>query len=116
MRDRQEHPGVCCVPAVRGPGQHGVAGGNCAGVVADCDQPLELSQRGLIAESDGVTEEVLQRLARPLGDELERFEGGFGLARLDEVDGGPADVALGDLAETQSCLHAGLLDRAWPHF
>src|SRR6266704_6564888 len=58
--------------------------------------------------------EEVEWVTRPVGDQLEGLDRRLCLAGLHEVDGGPADVLAGDLAQAEPSLLAGLLDRARP--
>src|SRR5438105_3893558 len=114
QRGAHQDADVCSGPPIRAPGHERLGRIHLGGVFSHLDQALDLGQAGLVA-GRGVTEKVLQGLVRPGGDQLECLHRGPCLARFDEVDRGPADVALSDLAQAHAGLHAGLLDRACAH-
>src|SRR5207247_8828075 len=80
-------------------------------VVTRDEQPFHLRDpdRGALRGRVDFEEEV-ERTPGPLSNELEGLARGLGLARLDEVDGGPADVVAGHLAQAEARFDARLLD------
>ena len=89
----------------------GLADLDDGGVVTRDEQPFHLRDpdRGALRGRVDFEEEV-ERTPGPLSNELEGLARGLGLARLDEVDGGPADVVAGHLAQAEARFDARLLD------
>src|SRR5260370_19668133 len=96
--------------------QSSLAGGDDAGVVPDREQALQLADpgSGVLVDSAGPCQEEVERLTRPLGDELEGLHRRLGFACLDEVDRGPADVVPRDLTEAEAGQGSRLFDRTGP--
>src|SRR5260370_7796948 len=63
-------------------------------------------------DGGGPGQEVVEWASSPLGDQFQGFHRRLGLARLYEVDGGPAHGAVRHLPKAQAGVRACLFDRA----
>jgi hypothetical protein len=101
-------PGTCVSAEVLTQGRF--PSGRGADIVSCGDQPFDLSnghrRRPLCARGN---QEIVQRPAGAVGNQPKGFHRRLGLARLDKVDRGPADIPARDLAKAEAGFEARLL-------